>query len=157
MPFLHGQHLTLRRAFDDTELRRGYSICSPAPDGVLRVAIRRVDGGVFSSWAVTDLRAGDELDVLPPSGHFTHELDAAAARRYSMLAAGSGITPILSIAATILREEPMSRVALVYVNRTSRTTMLLDDVHDLHDRHLGRFTITFVFTRESGDARLQIM
>lgn len=152
--FRHGQHLTLRRTFDGVELRRSYSICSPAPDGPIRVAIRRVAGGVFSTWANSELAAGDLVDVLPPAGHFTHDLDPAAARRYAALAAGSGITPILSIVATILRSEPESRVSLVYLNRTSRSTMLLDALHDLHDRHLGRLDIAFAFTREDTQGAL---
>ncbi len=148
MPFEHGQHLTLRRMFDGTEVRRSYSICSAAPDGDLRVAIKRIDGGVFSQWANNELRAGDRVDVMPPSGHFNHDLDPATARRYTLFAAGSGITPVFSIAATILRSEPRSAVTLLYVNRTSQSTMLLDELHDLRDRYLGRLVVTFVFTRE---------
>jgi ring-1,2-phenylacetyl-CoA epoxidase subunit PaaE len=154
MPFEHGQHLTLRREFDGIEVRRSYSICSPAPDGALRVAIKRVPGGVFSTWATSELRSGDTVDVLPPAGHFTHQLDPASARRYTFLAAGSGITPIYSIMATILAHEPQSRVTLLFVNRTSLSTMLLDDLHDLRDRYLGRVTINFAFTREQSGGEL---
>ncbi len=146
--FEHGQHLTLRRDFDGVELRRSYSICSRAPDGPLRIAIRRVPGGVFSTWASTELRVGDEIDALPPLGHFTHRIDPATARSYAALAAGSGITPILSIVSTILAAEPESRVSLVVVNRTSRSAMLLDELHDVRDRCLGRLSISFAFTRE---------
>lgn len=152
--FEHGQHLTLRREFDGIELRRSYSICSRAPDGPLRVAIRQVPGGVFSTWASTELRAGDEIDALRPLGHFTHRVDPATARTYAALAAGSGITPILSIVSTILAAEPLSRVSLVYVNRTSQSTMLLDELHDVRDRHLGRLSIAFAFTREESDSEL---
>lgn len=153
MAFAHGQHLTLRRVFDGVEVRRSYSICSPAP-GALRVAIKHVPGGVFSTWAITELQPGDEVDVLPPAGHFTHALDPSAARRYALLAAGSGITPVFSIAATILDHEPLSTVDLLYVNRTSRSTMLLDDLHDLRDRHLGRLRVNFAFTREESGGEL---
>ncbi len=152
--FLHGQHLTLRREFDGVEIRRSYSICSPAPAGSLRVAIKRIDGGVFSTWANTELRVGDHIDVMPPSGHFNHELDSGGTRRYTLFAAGSGITPIFSIASTILATEPRSRVTLLYVNRTSQSTMLLDELHDLRDRHLGRFVVTFAFTREETGGEL---
>jgi ring-1,2-phenylacetyl-CoA epoxidase subunit PaaE len=152
--FEHGQHLTLRRDFDGVELRRSYSICSRAPDGPLRVAIRRVPGGVFSSWAATELAVGDEIDALPPLGHFTHRIDPASARSYTALAAGSGITPILSIVATILAAEPESRVSLLYVNRTSRSAMLLDELLDVRDRNLGRLSITFAFTREETGGEL---
>ena len=154
MTFTHGQHLTLRRWFGDVEVRRSYSICSGAPAGSLRVAIKHVPGGVFSSWAMSELRVGDEIDVLPPAGHFTHDLDPAAARRYTLLAAGSGITPVFSIAATILEHEPRSTLDLLYVNRTSLSTMLLDDLHDLRDRHLGRLRINFAFTREDSGGEL---
>lgn len=146
--FDHGQHLTLRRTFDGVEIRRSYSICSAAPSGALRVAIKRIDGGVFSTWANTELRAGDIVDVMAPSGHFGHRLETDAARRYTLLAAGSGITPIFSIAATILASEPHAHVTLLYVNRTSQSTMLLDELHDLRDRHLDRFVVHFAFTRE---------
>ncbi len=152
--FEHGQHLTLRREFDGVELRRSYSICSRAPDGPLRIAIRRVPGGVFSTWASTELHVGDTIDALPPLGHFTHRIDPANARNYAALAAGSGITPILSIISTILAAEPRSRVSLVYVNRTSSSTMLLDELHDVHDRFLGRLSIAFAFTREEVGADL---
>lgn len=147
--FEHGQHLTLRHEFDGVELRRSYSICSRAPDGPLRVAIRRVPGGVFSTWASTELRVGDAIDALPPLGHFTHRIDpTTTTATYTALAAGSGITPILSIVSTILAAEPTSQVSLLYLNRTSQSTMLLDELHDVRDRYLGRLAITFAFTRE---------
>jgi ring-1,2-phenylacetyl-CoA epoxidase subunit PaaE len=148
LQFAHGQHLTLRRDFDGTEVRRSYSICSPAPAGTLRVAIKQVPGGVFSTWANRELRPGDEIDVLPPAGHFSHELDPATARTYTMLAAGSGITPVFSIMSTILASEPQAEVSLVSLNRTSQSTMLLDELQDLRDRYLGRLCIAFAFTRE---------
>lgn len=152
--FRHGQHLTLRRSFDGTEVRRSYSICSPAPDGRLRVAIKRLSGGVFSTWATTELRPGDEIDVMTPAGNFTHDVDPASARRYTLLAAGSGITPVFSIVSTILETEPLAQVTLLYLNRTSRSAMLLDDLQDLRDRHLGRLRLAFAFTREEGSGEL---
>ena len=154
LAFAHGQHLTLRRQFDGVDVRRSYSICSRAPSGALRVAVKHVPGGVFSTWAVKDLAVADHVDVLPPAGHFTHELDSEAARRYTLFAAGSGITPVYSIAATVLDCEPHSSVDLFYVNRTSLSTMLLDDLHDLRDRHLGRLRINFAFTREDSGGEL---
>jgi len=147
--FDHGQHLTFRRTFDDVEIRRSYSICAAAPDGTLRVGIKRVPGGVFSTWATRELEAGTQLDVMTPTGHFTHELAPALARRYTLIAAGSGITPIYSIAATILAEEPTSVVSLLCVNRTSNDIMLLDDVEALRNRHLGRLQIWNVLTQEA--------
>jgi ring-1,2-phenylacetyl-CoA epoxidase subunit PaaE len=152
--FRHGQHVNLRRVFDGIEVRRSYSICSPAPDGALRIAIREVPNGVFSTWATRQLEPGDHVELTPPTGHFTHELDPTARRRYALLAAGSGITPIFGIMATILECEPLSEVTLLYVNRTAQSAMLLDDIHDLRDRQLGRLKIGFLFTREESDSRL---
>lgn len=152
--FEHGQHLTLRREFDGVELRRSYSICTRAPDGPLRIAMRRVPGGVFSTWASTELQIGDQIDALPPLGHFTHRIDPGTTRTYAALAAGSGITPVLSIVSTILAAEPESRVSLVYVNRTSRSAMLLEELQDVRDRHLGRLSIAFAFTQEETTGEL---
>jgi ring-1,2-phenylacetyl-CoA epoxidase subunit PaaE len=152
--FAHGQHLNLRRVIDGEEVRRSYSICSPAPRGALRIAIKRIDGGVFSTWATTKLAVGDTIDVMSPRGHFTHDPDPAARRRYTLLAAGSGITPILSIAATVLEVEARSSVDLLCVNRSADTTMLLEDLEDLRDRHLGRFRLAYLFTREPAAADL---
>ncbi len=146
--FVHGQHLTFRREFDGVEVRRSYSICAPAPDGALRVAIKLVDGGVFSTWANRELAVGDELDVMSPTGHFTCDLQPDAARSHVMIAAGSGITPILSIASTVLASEPRSSVTLLQVNQTTASIMLLEEVEALHNRYLGRLQIWNVLTRE---------
>ncbi len=148
LPFVHGQHLVFRREIDGVEIRRSYSLCSPA-GGPLQVAVRLVPGGAFSTWANTELAIGDTVDVLAPSGRFTHELDPSAARRYLLVAGGSGITPILSIAATVLASEPEARVTLLYVNSSTATTMLLDEVEALRNRFLGRFDLWYAFTREA--------
>lgn len=146
--FAHGQYLTFRREVDDVELRRSYSICSPAPSGALRVGIKRVDGGAFSTWATSAVQVGDELEALPPMGSFTHELDPATRRSYVLVAGGSGITPIYSVAATILENEPQSLVTLLQVDRTTGTIMLLDDVEGLRNRFLDRFRVWRQLTRE---------
>lgn len=152
--FTHGQHVNLRRTFDGIEVRRSYSICSPAPGGALRIAIRQVPDGVFSSWATRRLRPGDDVDVTTPTGHFTHSLDPDTARRYTFIAAGSGITPIYGIMATILHNEPLSTISLWYLNRTSGSAMLLDDLQDLRDRFLDRFSIAYAFSREGTGSEL---
>lgn len=152
--FNHGQHVILRRHFEGIEVRRSYSICSPAPDGPLRVSIKCVPGGVFSTWATQDLQVGDTIDVMGPSGHFTHDLAPNGSKRYTMLAAGSGITPIISIVGTILEHEPESTLSLVYVNRTSTSTMLLEKLEDIRDRFIGRIQISYLFTREASAAEL---
>jgi ring-1,2-phenylacetyl-CoA epoxidase subunit PaaE len=152
--FEHGQHVNLRREFDGIDVRRSYSICSTAPDGELRIAIRQVPGGVFSTWATNELHPGDLVEVTDPTGHFTHELDPTTGRNYTFFAAGSGITPIYSMISTILATEPTSRVSLVYLNRTPLTSMLIDDVQDLRDRYLGRLQVAFAFTREESGSEL---
>lgn len=147
-PFAHGQYLTFRREIDEIEIRRSYSICSPARSGPLRVGIKRVDGGAFSTWATSALRVGDVLDAMAPTGSFTHELDPTRSRNYVLVAGGSGITPIYSIAATILDCEPHSTVTLLQVDQTTSTIMLLNDVEGLRNRHLDRFRVWRQLTRE---------
>jgi ring-1,2-phenylacetyl-CoA epoxidase subunit PaaE len=149
--FLHGQHLNIRGGDD---VRRSYSICTPPSSGVLRIGVKRLPGGAFSEEVVDRLRSGDELEVSTPAGRFTTELDPTAARRYVAIAAGSGITPVLSIVAALLEGEPASFVTLVYANRTSRSVMFLDEVHDLKDRFPDRFQILHVLSRETQDVEL---
>jgi ring-1,2-phenylacetyl-CoA epoxidase subunit PaaE len=152
--FRPGQHLTLRRVVGDQDLRRTYSICSSAAGGPLRVAVRRLDGGAFSTWVLDGLQAGDELEVLPPAGRFGPAMDPARTRRYGLIAAGSGITPVLSIAWTVLDVEPDSEVVLVYGNRTSRDVMFLDELADLKDRFPERLQVLHVLSREEQESEL---
>ena len=152
--FAPGQHLTLRRVVDGQDLRRTYSVCSSAAGGPLRVAVKRLDGGAFSTWVADALRPGDELEVLPPAGRFGPRPDPARARRYGLVAAGSGITPVLSIAATVLDVEPASEVVLVYGNRTSADVMFLEELADLKDRHPERLQVLHVLSREEQESEL---
>jgi ring-1,2-phenylacetyl-CoA epoxidase subunit PaaE len=150
-----GQHLVLvRRPEGAEELRRTYSICAPAGSGVLRVAVKRLPGGAFSTWANGELRPGDELEVMTPGGRFTVALDPAQCKRYTAIAAGSGITPVLSLVSSILAVEPSSEVALVYGNRTSGSVMFLEELEDLKDRHADRFELLHVLSREPQPAEL---
>ena len=149
--FVHGQHLTIRG--DDGE-RRSFSICTTPRSGVLTIGVKKLPGGAFSEGVVDALHAGDELDVMTPAGRFTTRLDPASARMYVAIAAGSGITPIISIVSTILEEEPHAQVMLVYANRTHRTIMFLDDLHDLKDRFPDRFHLVHVLSREQQDVEL---
>jgi ring-1,2-phenylacetyl-CoA epoxidase subunit PaaE len=149
--FTAGQHLSIRGA---DEKRRSFSIFTPPSSGLLRVGIKVLPGGSFSEGVLGDLRVGDELDVMTPAGRFTVSPDADAKHRYVAIAAGSGITPVLSIITTLLEEEPASEVTLVYANRTHRTVMFLDEVHDLKDRHPDRFRLLHVLSREEQDAEL---
>jgi ring-1,2-phenylacetyl-CoA epoxidase subunit PaaE len=116
--------------------------------------VRRLPGGVFSGWAAEHLKPGDTLDVLPPQGRFFVPIDPAARRHVLLIAAGSGITPMLSLAKTLLAREPHTRVTLIWGNRRLGSTMLRDEWQDLKDRHLSRLTLHHVFSREAQDAPL---
>ena len=152
--FRAGQHLTLRRVVDGRELRRTYSLCSSAVGGPHRIAVKRLDGGAMSTWLTGGLQAGAVLEVLPPGGSFGPHVDPDRARRYGLVAAGSGITPVLSIAATVLEVEPGSEVVLVYGNRTSRDVMLVEELADLKDRHPTRLQVLHVLSREEQGSEL---
>lgn len=152
--YLQGQHLTLRREFDGEELRRSYSICSAVQDQTLRVAIKRVPGGLFSNWANDELAPGVGLDVMPPSGRFRVDLAAPNAKHYVAFVAGSGITPILSIIKTTLMTEPGSRFTLFYGNRSASSVLFKEELEDLKDRYIERFRLVFILSREQLDIDL---
>lgn len=152
--FTQGQHLTLKATVNGEELRRSYSICSGVDDDELRVAIKRVQGGRFSNWACDALHPGDTLEVMTPEGRFHTELDPASRRHYVAFAAGSGITPILSLIRTTLKREPHSRFTLIYGNRSLASTLFAEALEDLKDRYLSRFTLYHVFSREEQDVPL---
>lgn len=149
--FVHGQHLSIRSSDD---VRRSYSICTPPSSGTLRIGVKRLPGGAFSEGVVERLRVGDELEVMTPAGRFTSTLDPEARKTYVAVAAGSGITPVLSIVAGILEGEPGSSVTLIYANRSLRSVMFLDEVHDLKDRFPTRLQIVHVLSRETQDVEL---
>lgn len=151
---VQGQHLTVRAHIGSQEVRRSYSICSAVGDPDLRIAIKHVPGGLFSAWANQELVAGHVLEVMPPAGHFNVVLDPGARRDYLAVAAGSGITPILSILKTTLRAEPLSRFTLVYGNRASSTVLFKEELEDLKDRYLERLNLVFVLSREHQDIEL---
>ena len=152
--FSAGQYLTLRTFVDAEDLRRSYSVCSAAGEAPLRVGIRLLPGGAFSGWATRNLRVGETLDVLPPQGRFCVPLDPQARRHWLFVAAGSGITPMLSLLKTTLAAEPHSRCTLIYGNRRIATTMFRDQLADLKNRHLARLAVHYVFSREDQDAPL---
>jgi ring-1,2-phenylacetyl-CoA epoxidase subunit PaaE len=149
-----GQHLTVRATIEGHDVRRSYSICSPVQEGKLRIAVKRSPGGVFSTWANDKLAAGASLDVTPPMGHFGVAPDPARARRYVGFAAGSGITPIVSIIATTLAGEPASEFTLFYGNRASGTVMFREALAALKDTYLARFNLVHVLSREAQDIPL---
>ncbi|HEU4598307.1 MAG TPA: 1,2-phenylacetyl-CoA epoxidase subunit PaaE [Solirubrobacterales bacterium] len=144
-----GQHVAVRRTgANGEEIRRTYSICAPAGSGQVRIAVKRLPGGAFSTWANEGLRPGEKLAVSPPVGTFTLPLGPGRSRRLVAISAGSGITPVVSLAATVLEREPESQFALIYGNRTSATTMFLEELQDLKDRYPERFELFSVFSRE---------
>jgi ring-1,2-phenylacetyl-CoA epoxidase subunit PaaE len=148
--FLPGQSLTLRRTIEGRDERRSYSICAAVGDRP-RVGVREVPGGMFSSWLVHDVRPGDEIEVQAPTGSFTPDLDTAA--HHVLIAAGSGITPVLSIAASLLKN-PDVTVTVLYGNRRANTVMFADELADLKDRAPSRLELVHVLSREPRGADL---
>ena len=146
--FTPGQFLTLRATVAGHDIRRCYSICSGLDDGPLRVAIKQLPGGLFSSWAAETLATGQTLAVAPPDGRFGIAPQPNAARVFAAFAAGSGITPILSIMKTSLAREPASRFFLFFGNRTTHDIMFRDEIEDLKDRHMRRLSVFHVLSRE---------
>jgi len=134
--FIQGQYLTFRRDFDGTELRRSYSICAARGDGALRVGIKRVEGGSFSTWANESLKPGDILEAMPPMGTFHTALVPESRRTYLAFAGGSGITPVLSIVKSTLNIEPNARFKLIYANRSISSIMFREELEDLKNTAL---------------------
>jgi len=152
--FLPGQHVTVRAPQLGNDVRRNYSICSPATSGRLRIGVKGLSGGAFSQYALSSLTVGDELDVMTPSGRFTVALDPANAKHYALIAAGSGITPVLSIIASVLAAEPRSRVTLLYANRRAATVMFVEELEDLKDRYRDRFHLVHLLTQEPAEVEM---
>jgi ring-1,2-phenylacetyl-CoA epoxidase subunit PaaE len=149
--FTEGQFLTIEAPIDGERVRRSYSICAAPSEGELRIAIKRVAEGRFSSWAHETLVPGAAIRVAPPEGRFHVALDPANRKHYLAFAAGSGITPIISIVRHTLETEAQSRFTLVYGNRSSSNVMFRDELQDLKDRYLERLTLLFVMSREPQD------
>ena len=149
-----GQHLSLRLTVAGDDVRRNYSICAPVTSGKLRVGVKRLPGGVFSTYALERLQVGDTIEVLPPTGSFTSTFDPTQRKHYGALAAGSGITPILSILSSALEIEPNSRATLIYVNQSASSTMFLEELEDLKNAYLSRFQIVYVLDHERQDSEL---
>ncbi|MBW3666906.1 MAG: phenylacetate-CoA oxygenase/reductase subunit PaaK [Actinobacteria bacterium] len=152
--YLPGQHVTVRADVDGEDLRRSYSICANVNTGKLRVGIKRLAGGRFSSYATTDLEAGDVLEVMPPIGEFTIDIEPGRRRRAVAIAAGSGITPVLSLISSSLEMEPQASWTLLYGNRTASSIMFLDELEGLKDRYRDRFQLFHILSREGSDVPL---
>ena len=149
--FAPGQYLTLRANLEGEDVRRSYSICSGPGDGALRIAVKQVDNGLFSTWANGAIKAGDTLDVMTPTGRFGLEYSPGDRRIHVGLAAGSGITPILSIIRGVLAVEPQSSFFLFYGNRSTSDILFRQDLEELKDRFLRRLSVFHVLSREEQD------
>ncbi|HXG99057.1 MAG TPA: 2Fe-2S iron-sulfur cluster-binding protein [Sphingomicrobium sp.] len=151
--FRAGQHLTLRAEIHGEEVRRNYSLCVAPGEGV-KVTVKRIAGGVFSNWIGDHLAPGDMLDVMTPHGSFTTDFDPSRRGHYVGFAGGSGITPLISLIRTALRDEPGSTFTLFYGNRDAASVIFLDTLADLKDRYMGRFQLYHFLSDEAGDVDL---
>lgn len=152
--YTQGQYLTLKTEINGEEVRRSYSLCSCPLDDKWSVAIKQINGGLFSTFANTELKVGDQLDVMPPAGDFFVPVDSAQARNYIAFAAGSGITPILSTIKTHLSAEPGSTFKLFYVNQTVSSIILKEELEALKNVFLDRLEIFYFLTREHRNSPL---
>lgn len=152
--FKPGQYLTLRADIDGQDVRRSYSICTAAYEGQLRVAIKRVKGGLFSNFANDALAPGATLQVMAPMGNFTTELDGTKRRRYVGFAGGSGITPVISILKSVLADEPESEFTLFYGNRSIDSIIFREELEDLKNTHMGRLRLFHILSEEARDIDL---
>ena len=144
-----GEHVIVKATIDGETIRRSYSICSPAGSGELTIGVKHLDGGVFSTYANSVLSAGDTVEVTSPTGDFTVATDQEHENHYIAIAAGSGITPVLSMIASVLAAEPASRFTLIYGNRDGRSIMFLDELDALKNRYPDRFVMFHILSRES--------
>ena len=145
--FIAGQYLNLRLTLDGKEIRRAYSICSAPESGELRIAVKAVKDGVFSQFANTQLKAGDAIEVGKPEGKFTFEPQADRQKNYVAFVAGSGITPVLSILKSVLKNEPKSSFVLVYGNKSPEETIFHQELHDLQLQYVSRLFVHYVFSQ----------
>lgn len=152
--FIQGQFLTLRAEIDGEDVRRSYSICSGVNDGHLRVGIKRVMNGKFSNYANDNFKPGMSIEVMPPQGSFYTEVKADQQKNYMCIAAGSGITPMISIMKTVLSTEPESKVTLIYGNRRSNSVMFKDELNFVKNRYMNRFQWINVMDYEDQGADL---
>jgi ring-1,2-phenylacetyl-CoA epoxidase subunit PaaE len=150
--FKQGQYITIKTPINGEEIRRSYSICSSPLDNELRVAVKKVPGGIFSTWANEELKAGMQLELMPPLGKFYTELNADNKKQYVAFASGSGITPILSIIKTTLLTEPLSHFTLVYGNRNRHSIIFKEALESLKNKFMGQFSIVYILSREKTDA-----
>jgi ring-1,2-phenylacetyl-CoA epoxidase subunit PaaE len=152
--FAAGQHVTLRTTLQGEEVRRNYSVCVAPQEGELRIAIKVISGGLFSTWANHAIGIGDVVDVMRPHGSFTWPFDPSQSRHYVGMAGGSGITPVLSLLKTALTVEPKSRFTLLYGNRSSQTIMFLEELAGLKNRYMDRLEVYHFLEDEADEIEL---
>ena len=152
--FSQGQYLTLKTAINDEDVRRSYSLCSSPIDAQWQVGVKQIPGGLFSSFVNTQLKAGDVLEVMPPSGKFGVPIAQGKAKTYIAFAAGSGITPILSMIKSHLAQEPESRFKLFYVNRSAKSIIFKEELEQLRNTYFGRLELYYFLTKEQRDIKL---
>lgn len=149
--FIQGQHLTLRKIIDGEDVRRSYSLCTSPLEEDWKVAIKQIPGGVFSTYANTELKTGDTIELMEPSGNFYVEVDPETPKNYIAFAAGSGITPMLSIIKTHLESEPNATFKLFYLNRTTKSIIFKEEIENLKNVYFGRFQVFHFLTKEKRD------
>lgn len=150
--FISGQNITLKNTFDGEEIRRSYSICSVPFENELRVAVKKVSNGIFSTFVNEQLKTGDTIEVLPPTGTFYADIRTGQKQNYLFIAAGSGITPVISLIKTILAVEKESCVTLIYANKGLGSVIFKDELEALKDRYLQRLTVHYIFSREQTES-----
>ncbi|MFY0603770.1 MAG: phenylacetate-CoA oxygenase/reductase subunit PaaK [Flavobacteriaceae bacterium] len=149
--FIQGQHLTLRKLINGQDVRRSYSLCTSPLDHKWKVAIKQIPGGVFSNYANKEMKAGDTIEVMEPSGNFYVDIESDSSKNYIAFAAGSGITPMLSIIKTHLLAEPNSTFKLFYLNRTVKSIIFKEEIEQLKNEFFGRFQVFYFLTKEQRD------
>ena len=152
--YKQGQHLTLKTMIDGQDVRRSYSLCSSPTENKWQVAVKKINGGLFSTFINETLKKGDSLEIMAPSGKFNVEVDAEKAKNYIVFAAGSGITPILSIIKTHLALEPNSTFKLFYLNRSVKSIIFKEEIEQLKNKYFDRFEIFHFLTKEQRSIEL---
>jgi ring-1,2-phenylacetyl-CoA epoxidase subunit PaaE len=152
--YQQGQYVTLRAYIKNQEVRRSYSLCSSPLENEWRIAVKKVQGGLFSTYANEDARAGDTIDLMPPMGKFYTSLDESNKKEYVAIAAGSGITPVISIIKTTLAIEKSSRFTLIYGNRNRASIIFKEEIEGLKNKYIDRFRVIHILSREITDAEI---
>ncbi len=149
--FTQGQHLTLRKIINDEDIRRPYSLCSSPVENKWKVAVKQIPEGIFSTFANTELKSGDSLEIMEPTGNFCVDVESETSKNYIAFAAGSGITPLLSIIKTHLTLEPKSTFKLFYLNQTVKSIIFKEEIEQLKNKFFGRFQVFYFLTKEQRD------